>query len=288
MRITNSVFIKTMLRDINKNMDKLSKIQEQMATTKRINRPSDDPVGLVDSLRLRTGLEELDKYKSNAEDARSWIEATDSALDDVDSILQRVREQTVKAANSHLTQDEFDSMNKEMKQLKQQLIQISNSTYAGRYIFSGTKTQSEAFDSNGVYQGNSGVIEYEVGAGIRLPINVDGLEAFGDMFGTMQKVIDDLSTGNVTALSEDLGELDTVMKQVNEVRADMGARYNRAELVIGRADELNVNMTELLSKAEDADIAELTMQLNLQETIYKYSLQVGARIIQPSLADYLR
>ena len=88
MRVTNSMLINTVLRDLNNNMSKMAKSQEQLSSGRRINRPSDDPVGIVSSLRLRTSLTELEQYKSNAEDATSWLETTDKALDESGAILK--------------------------------------------------------------------------------------------------------------------------------------------------------------------------------------------------------
>lgn len=289
MRVTNSTFINSMLWDLNKNMDKLSKLQEQASTSRKINRPSDDPVGLNDTLRLKTGLEELDKYSNNAKDAQSWLDETDNALADSGDVLKRVRELTIQAANGDLDQTDRDAIVKEIKQLKEHLIQVGNSTYAGRYIFSGTKTKTPAYDSNGVYQGNTNQMEYEMGAGLKIPVNVNGTEAFGNMFGVLDNLITDVAAGNVSNLSgTDLKSLDTVIDNQLEVRSDIGARVNRTELIINRADDLNTNMTSLLSNAEDADYAEVTLKLKSQEAAYQAALQVGARIIQPTLLDYLR
>lgn len=289
MRVVNSMISSTILRNLNKNMDKLNKLQEQVSTTRRINRPSDDPAGIVDSLRLRTGLEEMDKYSTNAKDAQSWLEATDSALNDAVNMMHRVRELAVKASNSYLTPTELEAVSKEINQIKNQMVQTGNSTYAGRSIFSGTMTQDLAYDSLGVYQGNSGMIEYEIGAGVRLPINTTGEQAFGDVFTTLDGLMTDITAGNISEISNtDLGKLDDVLNQMLGVRADIGARINRTELVINRADELNVNMTDLLSKVEDADLAQVMMKLKVQENVYQASLQVGARIITPTLMDFLR
>ena len=289
MRVVNSMISGTILRNLNNNLTKLNKLQEQVSTTKRINRPSDDPAGIVDSLRLRTGLEEMDKYSSNAKDAQSWLEATDSAMGDAVNMMHRVRELAVKASNGYLTQSEFDAIGKEIGQIKNQLVQTGNSTYAGRSLFSGTMTHDQGYDSLGVYQGNSGKIEYEIGAGVRLPVNTTGTEAFGDVFNALEGLMTNISSKNISEISNtDLGKLDDIYDQMLGVRADIGARINRTELVINRTDELNVNMTDLLSKVEDADMAQVLVKLKIQENVYQSSLQIGAKIITPTLMDFLR
>lgn len=268
----------------------MEKSQEQLASGKRINRPSDDPVGLVYSLRLRTALTELDQYSSNAEDAKSWLDTTDSALDESGTILQRIRELAVNAASDQLTQTERDAITQEVQQLKQQLVQVGNTTYAGKYVFSGTQTLTASFDNTGAYQGNNGAINYEVGVGVQIPVNVDGAKAFGNMFTVIDNFLADLAPpGNAADISNNvLGQLDTEINNQLEVRAEVGARVNRLDLATNRMDSDKVNLTGLLSKTEDVDVAQLITQLKVQESVYNSSLAAGARIVQPTLMDFLR
>ena len=288
MRVTNSMLINTVLRDLNNNMSKMSKSQEQLSSGRRINRPSDDPVGIVSSLRLRTSLTELSQYKSNAQDASSWLDTTDQALDESGSILQRIRELAVGAANDYLTQTERDAIYKEVDQLRLQLVSVGNATYAGKFIFSGTQTQTASFNDTGVYQGNTGVINYEVAIGVQIPINVDGTTAFGNAFTAVNQFLNHLTTGDVTDITADIGQLDLAINNQLEVRADIGAKVNRLELAINRMDADNVNLTALLSKTEDVDMAELITKLKMQESVYNSSLSAGARMVQPTLMDFLR
>jgi len=288
MRITNSMMINTVLRDLNNNLSKMSKSQEQLSSGRRINRPSDDPVGIVSSLRLRTSLTELAQYKTNAEEASSWLDATDQILDESGEILKRIRELAIGAANDHLTQTERDAIYKEVDQLKQHLITAGNSTYAGKYIFSGAQTLTASFDNIGAYQGDNGVINYQIAIGVSIPINVDGATAFGTAFTAIDQILTDLQTGTASDISGDIGQLDLAINNQLEVRADIGAKVNRLELAINRMDAQNVNLTGLLSKNEDADMAALITQLKMQENVYNSSLAAGARMVQPTLMDFLR
>lgn len=405
MRITNSMMISTLLRNLNGNYAKLSKFQEQMASGRRINRASDDPVGIVDSLRLRNNLYELEKYKKNSEDAISWLDTTDNAMNASVNVLHRVRELTLQAANDTLTANEREDIAKEVRQLKAELVQIANTKYANRSIFSGTMTRTDAFDVNGTYLGNTGVINYEISPGARINVNTNGQDAFGhvevpgvdtlqitslftdgdtinifgqvftmasapantfdgefdgataadqavrlaeainrnsslsqrieavatgdsitftelkgkaaginltsdnyavtgggsvnvtqvtksvvglNVFQTIDSLLEELKADDAAAISSRVNNISDVMENQLRWRADIGARVNRLELAITRADELNFNMSGLLSQTEDVDMAELIIQLKVQENVYNASLSSGARIIQPTLLDFLR
>ena len=289
MRVTNSMMVGTLLRDLNVNMGKMIKSQEQLSSGHRINRPSDDPVGLVDSLRLRTNLTELEQFKTNAEEGQAWLETSDLAMNEFGSILHRVRELTVQAGNGSLSQNARDAIAEEVDQLRKQLVTVGNTKYGDRYVFSGTKTTTPAFDNLGVFQGNADSIQFEVGPGVQVPVNVNGAAAFTNVFTVMDNLVGDLNSGNfVNITGARLSDIDSVMDNHLTVRADLGARVNRIELAINRMDGQNTNMTDLLSKAEDVDMAELITRIKVEENVYQASLSAGARIVQPTLMDFLR
>lgn len=289
MRVTNSMMVTTLLNDLNTNLSKLTQTNAQLSSGKRINKPSDDPVGLVDSLRLRTNLGEFAQFKTNAEEAKSWLEATDSSLNEFQEVLHRVRELSVRGSNGTMSPDSIQAIEKEISQLKDHIVQIANTKQGDRYLFSGTMTRTLPFDSAGVYQGNTGSIAYEVGVGVKVPINVSGSTAFGSAFAVLGNLITDLSNGNAANIGGPrLAELDGVLDNLLEVRADTGARVNRLEFSISRIDSQTLNMTDLLSKTEDVDMAQLIIELKTQENVYRASLSAGAKIVQPSLIDFLR
>ena len=165
---------------------------------------------------------------------------------------------------------------------------MGNTTYAGKYVFSGMETLMPSFDNGGNYQGDFGVINYEIAIGVNIPINVDGDTAFTDAFDAIDQFLTDLSIGATANISSDLGQLDLVINNQLEVRADIGAKVNRLELATNRMDAEKVNLTSLLSKTEDVDMAELITKLKMQESVYNSSLSAGARMVQPTLMDFLR
>ena len=85
-----------------------------------------------------------------------------------------------------------------------------------------------------------------------------------------------------------LADLDDELGNLLRVRAGLGARMNRVELTANRLEDDNVNFTKLMSKNEDVDIAESIMRLQNEENVYRASLATGARVIQPSLVDFLK
>lgn len=306
MRITNNMLINNMVNYIGNNLTRMNKYQSQLATGKKIQVPSDDPVVAARALKLRTDVAEIDQYKKNVNDATSWLDMTEDALANIGDVLQRTRELTVQGANGTTTPDDTKKINEEVKQLRKQLIQLGNSTYAGRYIFSGYKTDKKLLDdSTGVFVIDvttaSENIRYEIGIGDDININVAG----GDLFnnggdadstsGVPGKLVDDfdrlvaaLDAGDHTATGSMLADIDDDINNVLRIRADIGARTNRLELTANRLDNDTTNFTKLMSENEDVDMAETIINLQNEENVYRASLAGGAKIIQPSLVDFLR
>ncbi|NLW23715.1 MAG: flagellar hook-associated protein FlgL [Clostridia bacterium] len=301
MRITQGVLINNMLRNYNKNMAKMDKLNTQLATGTRINTPSDDPAGLVTSLRLRTKLHQNEQYKKNVSDALSWMEIADSALNNYNSVLQRVRELTVEAANGTNEPSSLKAIADELKQLKDEIGDIANTTLDDRYIFGGTRTMDKVYDkASGQWLGNANPINYEIGENITLQVNLtgevfdvdfstDSPELAGSIFATLDKLIADVENGLYEEIGgADLAKLDEHINNLLSYRSEVGAKMNRLEMVNSRLEDTEVNYTKLLSDNEDVNMAKVIIELTNQENIYRASLAAGARIIQPSLVDFLR
>ncbi|TYQ15016.1 UNVERIFIED_CONTAM: flagellar hook-associated protein 3 FlgL [Acetivibrio alkalicellulosi] len=302
MRITNNMLINNMVNHMGNNLSRMEKIQNRLATGKKIDVPSDDPVVAARALKLRTDVSRLQQYKRNTEDAMSWMEITESVLGDLTEIFQRTRELAVQGANGATTPEDTQKIEAEVRQLKHQAIQLGNATYAGRYIFSGFKTNTKLLNEDGSFAidlSNAQRIVYEIGIGDDIHINVIGGDLFnnggdaeeGSIGGLIQgfdRFIEALNIGDHQAISDLLDDIDHQMDNLIRIRADVGSRYNRLELTANRLDNNSFNFTKLMSINEDIDQAENIMLLKSEENVYKASLAGGARIIQPSLVDFLR
>ena len=89
MRITNGMLVTNMLFNLNQNMGRLNKLNEQMHTQRKFSVPSDDPIGVSKSLKYHTDLSKIEQYTRNAEDANSWMKETESALTEIGEVLHR-------------------------------------------------------------------------------------------------------------------------------------------------------------------------------------------------------
>lgn len=143
MRITNRMMTNNMLYNINGNKNTLAVLEQQYATGAKIQKPSEDPIVAVRALKLRTNLSELTQYyKKNIPDAKAWMDVTESALTVGNDILTQVHTYCVQGATGTIKEGDRDDIIKTLTQLKQQVYQEGDTNYAGRYVFTGYKTDT--------------------------------------------------------------------------------------------------------------------------------------------------
>ncbi|MEW6573310.1 MAG: flagellar hook-associated protein FlgL [Bacillota bacterium] len=295
MRVTPTMITNRVLYDLNNRLTQMNRYQEQMSSGKRINRPSDDPGGVLIALRYRAQLSENDQYKRNMDDAIAWLNTTDSALREALNTLQRVQEIAVAGANSTLPSESMTALAREVEQLKDHLGDIANTNYAGRYIFAGTNTLTPPYDrGTGTWNGTSDIFEYEVSPGVTVPVNVDGQAIFDSatlpkLFQVIDDLITNLQSGDVASISNTrLDEISQNIDNILATLAEVGARVNRLEMSKDRMEVLDFDLTNLLSKVEDTDMAEAVIKVRNQEYGYQATLAVAAGILQPSLVDFMK
>jgi len=315
MRITNGMMVSRMMLNMNTNLRNMDKEQNDLSTGVKIHRPSDDPVLVARSLKIHTDIAENEQFTRNVDDAYSWLDKTETSLKELNNVLQRVRELSVQAANGVLNAEDTQKIQSEVEQLKEHMVKIGNDTYIGRHIFSGFKTDEKYLNDDGTTALTTTAgqkIEYQVGVSAKVAVNVTGDQVFGElvvvldengdpvvdgdgnpvkkneMFKTMDDLIGAMKNGDNGKISNLLGDLDKNIENLLQVRGEVGAKMNTVEVIKDRAEEMTLNFTSLLSKTEDTDMGEAVMKLNILESVYKASLSIGARVIQPTLVDFLR
>ncbi|USK49569.1 flagellar hook-associated protein FlgL [Bacillus sp. CMF12] len=286
MRVTQSMLSNNMLRNLSNSYSRMDKLQDQISTQKKFTKPSDDPVAAMMGMNYRTDLNRIQQFTRNIGEVRNWVDSTDDALDKGVLALQRIRELTLQASNGTLEEDQRKAVAEEVKQLKEHLQNIGDTQVGGKYIFNGNQTNVRPSESG--FQ--SGTIELEVFSGIKIPVNTEGKALFGDMLsdeGDIQKLITALET-NDPAVGDMLENVDKNIDNFLSARALIGAKQNRVDLMEDRLSQQEVFSTRILSDNEDIDMEKAIIELTTQESIHRAALSVGARIIQPTLTDFLR
>ncbi|TFE03946.1 flagellar hook-associated protein FlgL [Jeotgalibacillus salarius] len=292
MRVTQSMLSSNMLRNLTQSYDKMGKQQEQIATQKKISRPSDDPVVAMKGVLYRRNLTEVEQYKRNFSEAYNWVENADSSLDKANQAMQRLRELLVQTSNDTYDADQRKTTRAEIEQLKEHIEEIGNTKFGDKYLFNGTDTTSKPLDvANGEYPVNNEAVEIELSKGVHIKVNIDGPAVFSqEMFDDIDNILATLDDENSTGddINDYLTNMDTHMTNLSNERSSLGARYNRIELMDSRVSEQEVIATRVMSDNEDIDFEKVITDMKVQESVHRAALSVGSRIIQPSLMDFLR
>jgi flagellar hook-associated protein 3 FlgL len=294
MRITQSMMSNRMLSNLSNSYSDLNKYSEQLSSGKKITKPSDDPVVATKGMSYRTEVRDVEQYKRNLSEAQTWIDNSDSALGNATSALQRIRELAVQASNGTYEEGQRGNIAQEVDQLKEQLASIANTQINEKYIFNGSATDTPPVvindDGSATVDFNTNSVSLTLSKGVEVKMNADGEAAFGEkLFNDLENFSAALrSDSSDEDLDQYIGALDENIDNLVNERADLGARMNRMDLVASRLDDQELSATKLMSDNEDADMEEVIMNLTSQEAVHRAAMSAGARIIQPTLMDFLR
>jgi len=286
-----------LLRNLETAQGKMDQLQNQLSSGHRINRPSDDPAGIQNAMRLKSNISSVEQWKSNTDEELSYMTTTDSTLGDMTSMLQRVRELAVQGANGTLATVDKSAIADEVDQISAQLQMMANTQIGSKHIFSGTATDKPlviSLPDGAVSGGNAEKVMFEVGNNLSLPISVNGQDLFGStavpsgVFTTLSALSKALKDNDSANINKALGDIDANIDNVITLRSGLGARTNRMTALQEQLDYTSANLTQNLSSIEDADMAKTITDFTNSQNVYKAALSVGAKIIQPSLVDFMR
>ena len=297
-RVNLETIINSTIFNVQRSLSKLSKLQEQISTGKKVNRPSDAPAGARLILSIRSETFRLDQYASNVQAATQSLNFNASTLESTANVLQRIQELTMQGVNATTDSDGRKIIAFEINQLVESILQSANSTRSGRYVFAGTATKTVPFEatrnSNGdisavTYKGNREKIEYPVGAGATVQVNQTGNEIFisNKLFSSIINIRDSFASGSATAAQNELDNLNNAHTSILNAIAKAGGVANTLELTGNRITDIKLSLNEMLATTESGDIVELVLKLKEQENIYQASLASGSIIFNTSILNYL-
>lgn len=297
MRITQTMLQDNMLRNLFRSQALMNKYMTQINTGKKITRPSEDPVIAMKGMNYRTQVAEVEQYRRNASEIWSWMDHSDDVLDKATKAIQRLEYLAVQAANDTYGEDERKSIAQEAQQLLEQIVELANTNVNGKYIFNGTDTDKklvEFDDTEKKYivqhtDGSLRPVLIEVSKGIQFQVNVNPDGVFDQqLFDNINDFIQHLNSSDQAGINDSIQKLNESMLKIVNGRAELGARMNRLELIEDRLSQQEIIAKDTMAKNEGVDFEEAVMNLLTQEVIHRAALSSGAKIIQPSLIDFLR
>jgi flagellar hook-associated protein 3 FlgL len=292
MRVTPQMVSQRFIKNVHKSNEGIANLQGQISSGRKFEKISDNPSVTLQGLNHRSSLMQMEQYQNNVKDGIDWLTATDDALGSATDVLQRVRELMVQASNDPVGEDVRKNMSKEIGTLKEQLGSIANTTFGERYLFSGLDSTAAPYENGNLSSTDQSRMVWNIGQGQNVKINVTADSAFGmeadgtSLFTTLDSIIEGLANGENP--NSFLSTFDKQMDNLLTQRAVVGANHNMLELAANKLDQTNFLTQKIWSEKEGTDLTKAYMELSAHETTLKASLSVGSKIMQITLADFLR
>ncbi len=308
MRITNKTLFDSVSRNLSKTATEMFRANQTVSSGKRIENPSDDPIGLVAVLDLRSSLANINQLQRNIDAGRSWLDMGESALTQVEDLLTQTKSLCVEMASETKGSTERRNAGTVVDGYLKQILSLANTQVNGRYIFAGTKTDTAPFtyDETGtppnvVYQGNASAFSVKIGKDIDVEVGRDGETVFGDdgfdwsdpavghtnLFKTLIDLKTALVNNDVSGIGSAMDRLDSHLETLRTTISNTGGRILRLDTKEQIIQDLNLTYTDRMSSLEDADLAEAVLELKSKETVYQAALASSSQVMSLSLVDYL-
>ena len=328
MRVSDNTNFGVVRDSITRAKSRMENLQGETATLKKLNRPSDDPVGAAKVLEVRTDKVNNEQFQVNARLANAFLDNTDHALEDLSEIVMRAKEIAIgQSSNASSTPESRYGVAEEVSQLYQRAVATGNRRIGDRHIFGGFKTTQSPVDADGNYLGDDGEMMVEIGREVFIGANLPGYEVFNtnpsgsadgrrirqekgqekneepsrrlasegvegpqnvNLFQQLKALRTGLLTGDMETIRGSLDSFDDLLGKVISLRSKIGSRVQSIAGNMSALERHNITNAQLTSNIEDADMTRVVSDLAKEETVFKSSLASSKHLIQPTLLDFLR
>lgn len=274
---------------INAQRSRLSVLQERLSSGKRINRPSDDPIGAEAVLKLRTSQKEIEQFQRNTQTANQKLTAADTSLNSYENILDRVKTLVAQGLGDTATQTAKDALATEIESLRSRILNIANSKNGDDYLFGGTRQNAPPFDpATGIPAVTPATAQFmQIEPGMNaMAVGVTAETVFSDSTAT---IFEDLTnainalrgtgdpTADRTSLETTMSRLEIYRDLVTNAHAQIGANMNQTEIASENLGNNFLAFSEQINSIETADFAETALNLAQTQQALEATLQVAAR-----------
>lgn len=318
MRITNTAMVRSHLYDTQQNLSRMNKINEQINSGKVVNRVSDDPHKAIRIMNMNNEIKYTEKYNYNIDETVGWMNNTDASLENFGNLLKDIKDNIIKVGNGTYSQEEMKALNAEMNEKIKEIADVLNTTHGGKYMFGGSNVEEAPIklieNPDGTVKleinknSNTDDLKADISDGTSIDYNVSVGEIFKvkgengntvnllDEVNKLSELMNDIANGDeqtsAKARKELLGDvksnIDKLYNHALDERTSLGVRVSTAEKIKELNNENILNMKSVLSLDQDVDHVEKFIELKSAELVYQASIQVGTKLIQPTILDYMR
>jgi flagellar hook-associated protein 3 FlgL len=296
MRVSTRMMSQGMQDRIQRLSEHLMNLNEKIASGKVLNRPSDNPTALVDSMTIKTSLSQIEQYQEGIQTGVSWLNLRESALTNIEEVVARAIEIGTQMGSDNQSADTRASAATEVGQLLEEAIAQANVELGDNYIFAGYRLKTTPFTATVVggietaeYHGDTNDFQLQIGKDDTVVVGRNGQTALMDSnlftaLGTLKKALED---NDGAAIRQQLDQLKSARDYLDNEIADTGAKGNRLDLKDAVWSSLTLDLKERLSDVEDADLTEMITELKQKELAYQVALMSSVRLSELSILNYL-
>jgi flagellar hook-associated protein 3 FlgL len=316
MRVTNQMMGNSLKQNIQNNLSKLSRTQEQLSTGNTILRPSDAPTDISRLMAVKAQREINKQYTQNIDDGLTYLYSTDTALGTAGEMLAQANELAVQGANGTLSKEDMQAIGEQIDKMIDEMVDVANTTAGGKYIFAGRTNSQPPFyrdpsDPDKImYRGDlkrisreiANLSEHTVDApgvlggekGVFGEIDAAQLEADSEaevtdgVFKTLIDLRDALNSGDHEAVNNMVDDIQSTTDHILVQRVAVGARTRHFEAVKDQMTDQEIRLSQVMQDIQSADIARLSIDFGQQQLTYQATLSAGANIMQTSLLNFLK
>ena len=313
MRVTSNMQNQNLIKSMTTNQAKVASMQTQLASGSKLNYASDNPTAIPSIMDADKMLNKIDIYENNITFLNGEASVTESTLGQVTELLQRLSVLATEAANGTNGADQLKLINNEVKQIREQLVGLANTSYDNQFIFAGNKISTIPFeitdDGSIVYKGtpdkDNYMRKYSISDGVSIGVNLPGDSVFGysnlvsagpppeyegeGIFQIVNELVAtlDLDTPDYDAIR---GKLTPISNEINNVlaaRTEIGGFQSRLQMTKEQHENGRITYNSLKAELKDIDIAQVVSDLSAQQVSLQASLYAGSQIMSISLLSYL-
>ena len=298
MRISTKTIYDAVKFNLGQISEALNKANKVASTGKRITTLSDDPVGLVQSLHIKSDLSNIEQMGRNITFGKSWLVAVESALSQVQDLISDAKSLCIQMSNASTSAEQRVLASENIRNILEGIVSLANTEINGRYIFAGSETDTAPFTLNGnavTYNGDDNVFAVSIGRNTKVQLGFDGNDIFrpsgtgadDDIFKTLSDLKTALEDNSPGVIKEAMDKLDVHFEHISAKISSTGSRMVCMEMKEKIFQDLELTHTERISRIEDADITSAIMHLKQKELAYQAALASSGSVMKLSLIDYL-
>lgn len=299
MRVSERMRFDIVQNRVHEAKGRNAEAMEKLSSQKEVTLLSDDPTKATQIIRLRDTITDVVQFQKNIDYSKGLLDVTENSLDRMSTSLIRAKELAIGMANDTNDAKAKEATSREIREIMNEVVQIANTTFKGKYIFGGFRNQTPPLSLDGDFLGDDGQLFLQVSTGDFRQVNLPGrylFEASPDdrqnghfnMVHSLEVLFDGMAANDKNSIHRAMAELDHQIEKTTSTQATVGSQWNSLKSAADRLALEEVSLRANLSKVQDADFYNATSEFKRTETTLQSTLMASTKLLQPSLLNFLQ